>query len=369
MESKDEGGASGASRPRLRGAVRVGGGSGELIRAASLLRSRHTSQSGARRLGPAPARPRAGAAPGIAVLSNHSQHMYCTDCYTTVEDGHDSCPRCGATLSEQDQLFGGAAGASDGTEARGGPASGAVSLDEAVAVTVVCPHCEERPVEEVAKGARVIGFLVAHHWETRRVMGCHRCVRSTLWGLAGKTVLLGWWSVGGVFLTPFFVLWNVLRGAYNRGPNRHLVEMLEEEHRPFSLLADRRSYDVDRWHRLEGHVRTFARLGVAVAQADGTVSTDEREAIRRCLGQLFPNYPRSEIDRRIQQVSSGDPEAATVASGLASTLTLSWKREALKMVRWVVEAGTPDGAKPDTGIVYEIGAHLNVDEAEVATVL
>ncbi|PSQ97441.1 MAG: hypothetical protein BRD55_02320 [Bacteroidetes bacterium SW_9_63_38] len=289
--------------------------------------------------------------------------MYCTGCYTSVENGQETCPGCGATLSDQPQT--GLPPLRE-EEPPVPSSSRSVSLSEATAVSVACPHCEARPVEEVATGQQLTSFLVDHQADTYTFVGCHRCVRGKLLSTAGTTALLGWWGLLGLFVPPFVVLWNVARGCYNRGPNRHLVEELVEATQSFSLLADPEAFDAEAYHPLDGHVRGLARLAVAAAQSGGTMGETQRDAIRDGLAALAPDYPPSSIDIILQQVAEERLDAEGVAAELASALTPGWKRSALQLVSQVYQADSVPG---DPDLMHTLAEHMGVEGDDVGASL
>lgn len=79
-----------------------------------------------------------------------------------------------------------------------------------------CPCCSERgQVVEVRDAYHVMSLIWIHRYSETDQLCCNACgSRANLWAAAG-CLLTGWWSLPGLFSTPYVVGKN-LRAAYSR---------------------------------------------------------------------------------------------------------------------------------------------------------
>jgi uncharacterized tellurite resistance protein B-like protein len=290
----------------------------------------------------------------------------CPDCNRDVDPSGDVCPHCSASLV-------GVAGPSDPATApgeTGGAAStrGTAVPDDAVAVDIACQHCGERPVEEVAKGYRVTGLLLAYRITTVRSLGCHRCNRRELWRLAGKNLLIGWWSITSILINPFATLYNVGRSLIHRGPTPALAEALNDAGLDYEFMADADDFDLDRHTEEELHLRSLIRLGCATMLTDGQATRAEATAMRDAAVTMYPEYPTAEIEERIRKSADSVTNAIQVARGLSELLTPAGKEQALQFVAAV--AAADDEVDPEEmELISRIADAMEMTDADVERAL
>ncbi|MFB6073643.1 MAG: hypothetical protein ABEJ89_01370 [Haloarculaceae archaeon] len=246
-------------------------------------------------------------------------------------------------------------------------ASVVYSVGDAQAVDIACPHCGERPIEEIARAVTITGLLLFFRVRNYRFVGCHRCVRSRLWGRAGRTLVYGWWSIAGIVGTPFVVLYDFVRGLWNRGPNANLQEALDEAGITYRFLGDRSAFDPSTHTRMELYLRGMIRLAVAVMLADGTVEAAEKDAIRSAATTLFPDYPRERVDDLIQRNLGTRARVEPVAEGLGEMLSPEGKQLAVAFVAQVAAAGHSSAA--DVELAGTIATAMGLDEDQVREAL
>jgi uncharacterized tellurite resistance protein B-like protein len=283
----------------------------------------------------------------------------CPTCGAAVDPNAPYCGSCDASLA-------GLVGPADGAAA-GAPGEATTVPDvpgDAAAVDVPCPECGDRPVEEASTGVGLVGMLLAYRWSSRTVVGCHQCNRSRLWGLAGKNVLLGWWSIASVFANPFTILWNLGRGAINRGPSTKLARTLAESGVDFQYVADASEFDASEYAEHELLKRSLLRLGAAVMLADGRADPTEAAAIRDNALELFPDANANDLEGRVQEYASGTTNAAKVAGGLSETLTTDGRKLAL---RFAAQVAVADGDVDDSEaeLLSTVADALDLDDGAV----
>jgi uncharacterized tellurite resistance protein B-like protein len=290
----------------------------------------------------------------------------CPTCGEAVDPNAPYCGNCDASLAG---IVGPADAAAAGAVGGAGDGAGAASTvtdvpSDAVAVDVPCPECGDRPIEEASTGVGLVGMLLAYRWSSRTVVGCHQCNRSRLWGLGGKNLLLGWWSIASVFANPFTIVWNFGRGAVNRGPSTKLARTLAESGVDFRYLSDAGEFDASEYAEHELLKRGLLRLGVAVMLADGRADPTEAAAIRDNALALFPDANGNDLEARVQEYASGTTNAAKVASGLSETLTSDGRKLAL---RFAAQVAVADGDVDDSEaeLLSTVADALDLDDGAV----
>jgi uncharacterized tellurite resistance protein B-like protein len=319
----------------------------------------------------------------------------CPDCDREVDPAVDACPHCSTSLvgiagpaepatapGERASGPGTPAGASGGTAASSpdpatAPGESAAPAetstrrgsvpDGAVAVDIACQHCGERPVEELAKGYRVTGFLLAYRITTVQSVGCHACNRRKLWGMAGKNLLTGWWSISAIVITPFATLYTVGRSLVNRGPTTALAQSLNDTGMDYEFLSDADAFDPSRHTEEEFHLRALIRLGCATMLTDGQGTRAEATAMRDAAVELYPDYPADEIERRIRDGADSVTNAVQVARGLSDMLTPAGKEQALQFV--AVVAADDDIDPEEMELLSRIADAMEMADADVERAL
>lgn len=95
-------------------------------------------------------------------------------------------------------------------------------MDPNVLANLRCPMCQQGPVEATATVAWIRGFVLAYQFSRKTVIGCVPCVRKQLLAEAGKSALLGWFSISALIANPFLITYNLIRAA-TVSPNQQAV--------------------------------------------------------------------------------------------------------------------------------------------------
>jgi hypothetical protein len=84
----------------------------------------------------------------------------------------------------------------------------------------------------------VISLVRVTFWRHDAVVGCRRCHRKKLAGKTLTTLLLGWWSVHGIFMTPVFLVKNAIEW-FRKDPEGVSDVLLRQVHRDLVLKLAR----------------------------------------------------------------------------------------------------------------------------------
>lgn len=320
--------------------------------------------------------------------------MFCPNCGTELEDTVNFCTECGhdisdrtASESQNEEAVAESPGQEDGgpsgtSTERTEPMSPDVttSVDrrqaaestigvpaDAAAIDITCQHCGKRPIQEMAKGHRISGFVLFYRQKTYQLLGCHKCIRSKLWRMSVKNLFLGWWGIRAALLNAGFTIKNIVRGAINRGPNENLVESLEDVGVTYDFLADPDDFNPARHSPMELHIRSFVRLGTAIMNADGQALPEERQAIKDAISAMDPAYPEDKLEELIDRASRSQADIERVAEGIGELLGSEGRELVIGFVSSIADAGTT--GDEDIEYVAAIARALNLDEDDVRTAL
>ena len=89
-----------------------------------------------------------------------------------------------------------------------------------------CPKCQKRTIEAKATSVFVRGLVIWFKIGERTTIGCVGCVRSAVFGEAGLSLLIGWFSPFALVMNPFLVVYGFLQGLFlgrNRGAARRYL--------------------------------------------------------------------------------------------------------------------------------------------------
>jgi len=93
---------------------------------------------------------------------------------------------------------------------------------------LLCPICQRRSVEATATVVWIRGFVLAHRISRRIVIGCVPCARRQLLTEAGRSALIGWFSISALIANPFLILYNLIRAGAVRPNHDAVLKRLQE---------------------------------------------------------------------------------------------------------------------------------------------
>lgn len=303
--------------------------------------------------------------------------MFCPNCGTEVKGDANYCDHCGEDISDRGDAAdaGGSVDAAGtgsavqtGTTTPAASSAGTASVPAgAAAIDIVCQHCGTRPIEEIAKGHRVNGYILAYTRKHYQLIGCHSCLRRKLWGMGAKNLVTGWWGIKAAVLNFGVTVKNFVRGAINRGPNSNLAEALEDVGVVYDYLEDPADFDAVNQHPMELYVRSFVRLGTAIMVADGRIDADEREVIEAGIREMVPGYPEDQLDYLVDRAAQTPADVERVAEGIGELLGDEGEKLVVAFVASVADAGVT--GEEDIELVATIARALDLDEEDVEAVL
>lgn len=148
---------------------------------------------------------------------------------------------------------------------------------QATPAQYTCPYCDERPLETVARVPYVRGYVVAYTVGYKKMIGCKKCVRKAIYKEAGKSGLLGWFSVTALFLNPVCISYGLVRGVFV-GTNPKAVQ---KQLAAAGLPASPQSVQP---------LQIAYGLAAAVIAADGKVEAEEVQVAIHHGSHLFHGF-------------------------------------------------------------------------------
>ncbi|MFK7770151.1 MAG: TerB family tellurite resistance protein [Mariniblastus sp.] len=208
-----------------------------------------------------------------------------------------------------------------------------------------CPYCNDAPLETSATAPYVRGFLVAYQIGTKSFMGCNSCVQKKMRGEAGKSLLLGWFSLVAFFLNPFMILYNLLRSFFI-SPN---PEAVAKKLRELGLPDNPQVIDIQ---------SVGFALAAAMILADGVVEESELLAAEKAGDEVFGEFDEAAL-RMIVQHGKDLPPVEDLAAMLTDVLDDEAKE---KVMIFLAEIAMADGnVAPEERLVLEkVGQGLGV---------
>jgi len=76
-----------------------------------------------------------------------------------------------------------------------------------------CERCGGPGPTRLATFRQNIGMLVVRQSRTYSAFFCKACVRSLFWSTTLTTLVLGWWGTISFFVTPVFLIMNIVNLA------------------------------------------------------------------------------------------------------------------------------------------------------------
>lgn len=145
-----------------------------------------------------------------------------------------------------------------------------------------CPYCNQRKLETVAAAPYVRGLLVAYQIGSKSFIGCVPCVRTKVFGEAGLSLLIGWFSITAVIINPFLIIFNLIRG-FTVGENVNAVKKkLQELGLPESpTIIDPQA--------------VCQALAASMILADGVVEEAELEAAESAGDRVFGEFDEAAL--------------------------------------------------------------------------
>ena len=88
-----------------------------------------------------------------------------------------------------------------------------------------CENCGIPAETKYVEFYENVGLLVIRKHRSVKGSLCKPCIDFYFWNLTGRTMLLGWWGVISLFLTPFILLNNLLRFMFTVGMQKPRLQI------------------------------------------------------------------------------------------------------------------------------------------------
>ena len=161
---------------------------------------------------------------------------------------------------------------------------------------------------------------------TKSFIGCVPCVRSRIWGEAGWSLLLGWFSPSAIFINPILIAYNCVRGALVGANQTAVVKKLRQLGLPE-----------------KPNLINIEAVGVALAAsmilADGEINPAEVTAAEKAGDEVFDGFDEAAL-RLILENAKNLPSVEDLAKMLRDVLDNDGKS---KIMVFLSEIAIADG--------------------------
>lgn len=197
--------------------------------------------------------------------------------------------------------------------------------------SVACPRCKTKPVDTVTVAPYIRGRFIFHSYGSKRLVGCHRCVKRQLAQEIGSALLSGWFSPVALLVNPVCILWNSLRWPFLKSDPEKVEQLLG---------------DLGICPELVDVTRVAASLAVTMVAADGKAKPQEIETAISLGEELLEGFS-SQIFHEAMDNIARLPSTATLAGLLSDVLEDDRKAVVLKYLLAIASA---DGEMDDSEI-------------------
>lgn len=150
-----------------------------------------------------------------------------------------------------------------------------------------CPYCNTAPLETTATAPFVRGFILAVQYGAKSYIGCLSCVRKKVLSEAGKSALLGWFSITALFVNPILIVYNLIQAGILKEKKGRVKKKL----RDLGLPEDGQQADI---------TNIGYALAISMIKADGKVDKHEIMIAEQIGQNIFPNFDEARFRQMIQ---------------------------------------------------------------------
>lgn len=209
-----------------------------------------------------------------------------------------------------------------------------------------CPYCQVNKLETTATAPYVRGFVLAYQMGSRTFIGCVPCVRKKTLLEAGKSSLLGWFSITSFIINPFLIVYNLGQGALTSANAEKVKRKLAE----MGMPAEATEINLNEIGYL---------LASLMIKADGIV--DEAEiVIAETIGEkIFPNFDEARF-RLILNSDQQMPDIVDIASLINNVVDKEGK---ISILRYLIAIAESDGEVDysEKQLLEKVAYYMGVD--------
>lgn len=209
-----------------------------------------------------------------------------------------------------------------------------------------CPYCQVNNLETIATAPYVRGFVLAYKMGSRTFIGCVSCVRKKTFLEAGKSSLLGWFSLRSFLINPFLIVYNLGQGALTSADPDKVKRKLAE----IGIPPDTTEIDLNEIGYL---------LASLMIKADGKVEEAEIVVAETIGEKIFPNFDEA----RFRMICASDqkiPDIIDIAPLINNVMDEKGK---ISIIRYLIAIAQADGHVDYTEkqLLEKVAYYLGVD--------
>lgn len=211
-----------------------------------------------------------------------------------------------------------------------------------------CPYCGERGLESAATLPYVRGYVLAFKFESKKIIGCSKCVRLQLLKETGISSALGWFSPTALVSNPFLLTYGLARAACVRKNPQAVSKLLQTA----GLPQNNEELSL---------VRIGYSLAASMIAADRKIEPREVAAAAEIGTQIFKEFDKAEFNKVVANHAQL-PEPAKLAALLGNALTEDGK-DAVYGFLLAIASSDDDLAKEEKELLDVVAENMKLRPA------
>ena len=209
-----------------------------------------------------------------------------------------------------------------------------------------CPYCQVNDLETIATAPYIRGFILAYKIGSRTFIGCVPCVRKKTLMEAGKSSLLGWFSLRSLLINPFFIVYNLGQGALTSANPDKVKRKLTA----IGIPPDTTEIDLNEIGYL---------LASLMIKADGKIEEAEIITAEVIGEKIFPNFDEA----RFRMICASDqrlPDIMDIAPLINNVVDEKGK---ISIMQYLIAIAESDGHVDysEKVVIEKVAYYLGVD--------
>jgi len=210
-----------------------------------------------------------------------------------------------------------------------------------------CPYCEtDRKIETTATAPYVRGFILAYSVGYKSYIGCVSCVKKKVFGEAGLSALVGWFSITSLIINPFMIIYNLIQGLFIKANPEKVKTKLGKMGIP-----------------LNPQTLTVNQIGYVLAAnmiaADGKIEPQELRVAEEAGEKIFDNFDEASLHVLLNDIKNLPPVQDT-AKLLKNQID---QEEKVKIFKYLAAIAQSDGhvAAEEKAMLNNVAVAIDLD--------
>lgn len=190
-----------------------------------------------------------------------------------------------------------------------------------------CPYCAtDRKIETTATAPYVRGFILAYSIGYKSYIGCTSCVKKKVFGEAGLSALIGWFSITSLIINPFMIIYNLIQGIFIKAnPQKVQAKLLK-----MGIPLNPKTLTINQI----GYI-----LAANMIMADGKIEPQELRVAEEAGEKIFDDFDEASLHMLLND-SKNLPPVQDTAKLLKDQIS---QEEKVKIFKYLAAIAQSDG--------------------------